>query len=243
MSFAFVTSLVLLPCLLVLPARAEGPVLIELFTAEGCSSCPPADALLGQISGKTAIGAQLIVLGEHVDYWNNLGWKDRFSSALLTERQNKYVGWLHLQAAYTPEMVIDGRVDVLGNDAHAVAKSIASEAARPKSAKIALSWEAANRLHVTVQAPAQAKAVVILAVTEDGLATSVGGGENKGRTLQHTAVARQFKSLGKISEGSFDTSIEVPAQPDWNAQNLKAVVFVQETRSGEVIGASVLPYR
>jgi hypothetical protein len=215
-------------------------VVIELFTAEGCSSCPPADSLLAQISGKTADGALLIVLGEHVDYWNNLGWKDRFSSSLFTERQNKYVNWLHLQSAYTPEMVIDGRVEVLGNDAHAVAKTIASEAARPKSATVALSWESQNKIHIAVQAPAQSSDNIALAMTEDDLTTSVGGGENKGRTLRHTAVVRQLKSVGKTSQGNFAATVDVPAQAEWNLQKSKVVVFVQDTHSGEILGAAVI---
>ncbi len=241
--FAVLCLLVLLSSVLSLPACASGPVLVELFTAEGCSSCPPADSLLTQISGKTADGAELIALGEHVDYWNNLGWKDRFSSATYTERQKKYVDWLHTQTAYTPQMVIDGRVEVLGNDAHAVAKSIAAEAARPKAGKVTLTWESENKLHITAQSPAQSKATVVLAITEDDLTTSVGGGENKGRTLQHTAVVRQLKPLGKVSEGNFDSTIDIPPQSDWNVQKLKAVVFVQEARSGEVVGVSALSYK
>ncbi len=232
-----------LPFFVASTAHADGPVVIELFTSEGCSSCPPADALLSQISGKTANGAQLIALGEHVDYWNSLGWKDRFSSAQFTERQNKYVGWLRLQTAYTPQMVIDGRIEVLGNDAHAVAKDIAAEAARPKSGSVTLTWDADGRLHVSAHASAQSGGSIVLAITEDDLATSIQGGENKGRTLQHAAVVRQLKPIGRLSQGAFDATVDVPPNPEWNLPKVRAVVFVQEPRSGEIIGAAALPYK
>lgn len=235
--------LIMLTLLAASPAVAEGPVVIELFTSEGCSSCPPADALLSQISGKTANGALLIGLGEHVDYWNSGGWKDRFSSAEFTERQNRYVEWLHLKTAYTPQMVLDGRVEVLGNDAHQLAQDIASEAARPKTATVTLTREPDSKLHVAVQAPAQSGGNVVLAITEDALTTSIKGGENKGHTLQHTAVVRELKPIGKLTQGKFDNAFDMPSNPEWNLANVKAVIFVQEPRSGEIIGAAALPYK
>ena len=229
--------------MLVTSARAAGPVVVELFTAEGCSSCPPADALLAEISGKIADGAEIIALGEHVDYWNDLGWKDRFSSSQLTERQKQYVAWLHLQTAYTPQMIIDGSVEVLGNDRGAVAKDLMVAVAKAKPATVALKWEAPGKLHVVSQAPESPGLDVVLAITEDALTTSITGGENKGKVLQHAAVVRELRVLGKTSHGSFDKTSDVALRHDWNPSHLKAVVFVQNPHHGEIMGAAELPFQ
>ena len=237
-------SLALLLLLVVAPrSYAAGPVVVELFTTEGCSSCPPADALLAQVNGKTLNGVELIGLGEHVDYWNSSAWKDRFSSSQFTDRQNDYIAWMHLKSPYTPQMVIDGRVQVLGNDGPAIGRDLAAATAVPKPATVTLSWEGPSKLHIVAQSPASSGLKVMLAITEDGLTTSIGGGENKGRTLQHAAVVRELKAVGKPSHGNFDGAVDVPAHSDWNTGKLRAVVFVQDFHSGEILGAAAIPYQ
>jgi len=237
-------SLVMLYTLIMAsPADAAGPVLIELFTTEGCSSCPPADKLLAEINGKTLNGAELIALGEHVDYWNGPGWKDKFSSSQFTDRQNEYVAWMHLKSPYTPQMVIDGHVEVLGNDGPAIGRDLTTAAAAAKPATVTLNWAGENKLHASAQAPPHSGLKVLLAVTENGLTTSVGGGENKGRVLQHAAVVRELKVIGKPSHGSFDETFDVPIHPGWNVAQLKAVVFVQDFHSGEILGAMAVPFQ
>ncbi len=134
---------------------AQTPVVIELFTSEGCSSCPPADALLVELSHKSPpSGAQLILLGEHVDYWNYIGWTDRFSSAAFSDRQNNYAKQLHLATVYTPQMVIDGHLQLVGNGAAEVYRDISKAAAEPKPAQVSLRWESQQKLHIAVQTPA-----------------------------------------------------------------------------------------
>jgi hypothetical protein len=140
-------------------------------------------------------------------------------------------------------MVIDGHVQVLGNDAAAVSRDLVAAAAQPMSAHVALSWDAPGKLRVSVQDASGSAQNVMLALTEDGLTTSVHGGENKGRTLQHTGVVRQLRVLGKPSHGSFETVADASPHADWNVANLKAVVLVQATHSGEIVGAAVLPYQ
>src|SRR3984893_16188948 len=109
------------------------PVLVELFTSEGCSSCPPADALLAKLDQTQPIdGAEIIVLGEHVDYWDGQGWHDRFSSHQYTERQNEYCGRLHVDSAYTPQMIVDGTDQFVGNDAAHAVRAIQHAAETPK---------------------------------------------------------------------------------------------------------------
>ena len=225
-------------------ALAQTPVVIELFTSEGCSSCPPADALLVELSRKAPPGGtKLILLGEHVDYWNYIGWTDRFSSSAFSDRQNSYARQLHLASVYTPQMVIDGHLQLVGNGASEVYRTISRAAAEPKPAQVSLEWESQQKIKVAVRAPANERAKILLAITEDGLSTSVGGGENGGRTLQHAAVVRELRDLGAASNGQFDANVNVAVHPDWNPAKLKAVVLVQDPGNGRILGGASLDYQ
>lgn len=224
-------------------AWAQTPVVIELFTSEGCSSCPPADALLVQLSQKAPAGTSLILLGEHVDYWNHDGWADRFSSAQFSQRQSDYEGHLHVAGPYTPQMVIDGRLQFVGNDVAALKHNLQLASSEPKVAQVLLQWEGGDHLKIGVQAPRAKHAHVFLAVTEDGLTTAIGGGENSGRTLQHAAVVRQLRDVGSINDGSFEKTVEVAPHSGWNTANLKVAVLVQDADGGPIVGAASLPYQ
>jgi hypothetical protein len=219
-------------------ASAENPVVIELFTSEGCSSCPPADALLVQMSQKPSPGMDLILLGEHVDYWNHDGWSDRFSSAQFSQRQSDYEGHLHVAGPYTPQMVVDGHLQFVGNDAAALKRNLQLASKEPKPAQVSLQWEAGGHLRVAVQAAEAKHAHVFLAVTEDGLRTAVAGGENSGRTLQHAAVVRQLRDLGEVRNGVFEKTVEVADHSGWNAANIKVAVLVQDSGGGPILGAA-----
>ncbi len=244
MKKAFLVLALVMCVLCSLPrAWAQNPVVVELFTSEGCSSCPPADALLVQLSKGPHSGADLILLGEHVDYWNYIGWTDRFSSAEFSQRQSDYAKRLHLASVYTPQMVIDGQVQLVGNDAGEVRRNIALAAAKPKPARVALHWDAKTRLHIAVQTPTTDRPLVLLAVTEDGLTTAVGTGENGGRTLHHAAVVRQLKDLGTVTNGTFDTSVDVTQHAGWNTSALKVAVLVQDPASGKILGAAAIAYQ
>jgi hypothetical protein len=221
------------------PRRA---VVVELFTSEGCSSCPPADELLGRLRRDlSAKNVQVIPLGFHVDYWDGLGWKDRFSSAKFTQRQEQYAQALRVDGPYTPEMVVDGAVEFVGNDAGHAQQTIREAASQPEVATVKISSAAAYQLSVQVKAPSSAKdAQVVLAITEDNLTTQVGSGENGGRTLHHAAVVRELRQLGQMHEGSFETSVPVKPQKDWKLEDLQAVVFVQEGVTGKILGAATM---
>jgi hypothetical protein len=218
---------------------ARVPVVVELFTSEGCSSCPPADALLMQLDHSQPVpGAEIIALGEHVDYWNRLGWKDRFSSSAYSQRQSRYASRFHLDSVYTPQMVIDGRAEFVGNDAERAARVIAG-AARPQGGlpAIAVSTDG-DTVHVNVtHAPAR-RLDVYLAITESDLSTQVGGGENHGRLLRHTAVVRDLQKLGATAGGQFTAQPRVRLSPDWRRPNLRAVVFLQDSSTLEIAGAA-----
>ena len=215
------------------------PVVVELFTAEGCSSCPPADALLAALARTNSIPtANVIILGEHVDYWNAEGWTDRFSSAAFTQRQKDYDWRFNLNSVYTPQMVIDGRVQVSGNNRATIFHDIQSAASEAKPAQVTLQWESPSRLHIAVQLAKPSAAEVLLAITEDGLKTEVTKGENQGRTLQHDGVVRQLRTLGAVAKGEFATTVDLSANPNWNPNELKYVVLVQQKHQGAILGAA-----
>ena len=222
-------------------ASAQTPVVVELFTSEGCSSCPPADALLVKLSLQAGNGTELVLLGEHVDYWNYIGWTDRFSSPQFSQRQSDYGRALHSQT-YTPQMVIDGTREFVGSDVSEAQRDIAAAAKEPKPAHVTLTWEGANRLHVSVQSSAQQSGTVLLATTEDGLSTAVQAGENGGRTLRHAAVVRQLKKVGDLRNGDFQATVDLTPRPDWNRDKLKLAVLVEEPATMKILGAGEVAY-
>jgi hypothetical protein len=217
------------------PGVPRKAVVVELFTSEGCSSCPPADELLAHLrQDLSAKNIQVIPLGFHVDYWNSLGWKDRFSSADYSRRQEQYTQSLRVDGPYTPEMVVDGVVEFVGNDAGHAQRSIGEAASQPEVATVKIS-SAADQLAVQVKAPSSSKdAQVVLAITEDNLTTQVGSGENGGRTLHHAAVVRELRQLGRLHEGSFEANVPLKLDKDWKRADLRAVVFVQEGGTGKI---------
>jgi len=230
------------------PDAASTPVLVELFTSEGCSSCPPADGLLSRL-GKTqpVRGAEIIALEEHVDYWDRLGWKDPFSSEAATARQNEYDMAFAGGEAYTPQMIVDGRAQFVGRSDSDALRAIRTASQAPKPA-VQLSWENDDVLKIHIE-PLTNTAErdgqqVFLAVAENMLHSDVKRGENAGRALEHNGVVRQLLPLGKIDSApvGFSSSVAVRSVREWNRANLRAVVFVQERRSRHVLAAATTPF-
>ncbi len=220
-----------------MPARV--PVVVELFTSEGCSSCPPADALLLNLDlAQPVSGADVIALGEHVDYWNDLGWKDRFSSAKYSDRQSRYAAHFGRNSVYTPQMVINGREEFVGNDAAMAAKSIAQAAHPPGPSAVVSVAFASDAVDVKVTNAGRNSRDVMLAVTESGLSTQVGQGENHGRLLRHTAVVRELRRIGTTIGGTFAMHYRLSLRPDWRRQNLRVVIFLQDPWTLEISGAA-----
>ena len=219
----------------------NGPIVVELFTSQGCSSCPPADRLLTRLGADPRFAGRVLPLSFHVDYWNYIGWTDRFSSKQFSERQSEYASALHAQV-YTPQMVIDGQEQFVGNDAVDVRTRIAAAAKKAKPAQVQLTWEGKGKLRVSVHSTDAGKASVLLAVTEDGLSTQVQKGENGGQTLHHAAVVRQLHEIGQVKSGAFEKTVDVSRQNDWNAGNLKVAVLVQDAGSKKIDGAGVIGY-
>jgi hypothetical protein len=224
------------------------PVLVELFTSEGCSSCPPADELLNRLDQSQPVaGVEVIALSEHVDYWNRLGWADPFSSAQFSERQNDYANVFGPDEIYTPQMIVDGRVQFVGSNSSRASSAIATAARDPKAEMTvtlakrttSLADEVPIDIHVANLPSVSAgdTAELMLAITESGLRSNVSRGENSGRKLTHTAVVRKLAGLGSLS-GSFNGETTVRIEKQWNRSSLKVVVFVQERASRRVLGAT-----
>lgn len=225
-------------------------VIVELFTSEGCSDCPPADELLAQLVAKQPVpGAEVIGLEEHVDYWDQQGWRDPYSSAQWTERQREYATALRGESPYTPEMVVDGATGFIGSRARLSLQTIAQAAVQPKTEiSIAASRAEKNKeaLGVRVGRIIGAKKgetpEVWLAITESGLHMAVTAGENFGRELRHASVLRKLQKLGTADpqreDSAFETRAVASLDNRWVRSNLRAVVFVQERRSRRILGAA-----
>ncbi|HYL92611.1 MAG TPA: DUF1223 domain-containing protein [Alphaproteobacteria bacterium] len=225
------------------PAKpaARKAVVVELFTSEGCSSCPPADRLLASLEQERSTnGAEIIPLGFHVDYWDFQGWRDRFDSPAYTSRQEQYAERFHIQGPYTPQMVIDGEEEFVGSSSSHARSAIASAAASPQLAEIEISAPKPDSLAVKVTAPGPSTAQVLFAITEDNLESKVAAGENGGHVLRHAAVVRDLRVLGRLDRGSLQVSVPLKLDASWKKQDLRYVVFVQDGTLGKIGGAASL---
>ncbi len=226
------------------PSPGDVPVIVELFTSEGCSSCPPADALLADLQQHQQVaGARVVALSEHVDYWNELGWKDPFSSARMTQRQTAYGAAEGRQDIYTPQMIVDGTESFVGSDRRAALAAIGNAAKSPKATvHLALESQTPMTLAVTLDGGrASSNATIWLAIVEDDLASQVVGGENAGRVLRHSSVVRSVTSIGKAGgDGRFQQAVPLTLDRKWRADRLRAVVFAQPGPVGRVVAAGDL---
>ena len=228
------------------------PVIVELFTSEGCSSCPPADAVLAKLERTQPVpGAEIIALGEHVDYWNYIGWSDPFSSHQFSERQGNYARAFNRDGIYTPQMVVDGEAEFVGSNLSrardAIAKAAAQQKAMVQMVRRAASGAglAAFKVRVTDLPPlSRAETVeVMLAITESELASNVARGENAGRRLEHGSVVRLLALAAQAAAPeaqAITAEPEVRIKPEWKLENLRAVVFVQAQTSRRVLGAAAV---
>ncbi|HEY9435037.1 MAG TPA: DUF1223 domain-containing protein [Blastocatellia bacterium] len=238
--------------------RADGvrsPVIVELFTSEGCSSCPPADVVLERLQQTQPVaGAEVIALGEHVDYWNYIGWSDPFSSAAFSARQETYARALGQQdRVYTPQIIVDGQTEFNGSAMNKALEAIAKAARSPKAdVRIVIPETKIQKDNQEIRFNVSVKNVppvdrgdvaeVILALTEDKLSSNVTRGENSGRKLAHTAVVREMRALGRVDPATktFDSEKTMVIADGWKRDDLRVVVFVQERAQRRVLGAAVL---
>jgi hypothetical protein len=229
-----------------IPSGPAVPVIVELFTSEGCSSCPPADALLLKLENDQPIpGAEILALEEHVDYWNHLGWNDRFSSFDYTARQYVYAGSLGNGNAYTPQMVVNGQFELVGSRAGQAKDAIEHAAALPRSTvsltQLHLAPDEGEWTVTTDHLPVSGDSAELwIAITETHLHSSVRAGENSGEDLYHAAVVRRLAKLASLDGRKlepFSTTAKIPLRPEWKRENLRVVAFVQEKKSRHILGA------
>ena len=228
--------------------HAATPVLVELFTSEGCSSCPPADAWLQRMDAAQPLpGAELIVLSEHVDYWNHDGWKDPYSSSLVTQRQSDYVRALGLQTPYTPQVIVDGATDLHLTDDQQMEQTFQKAAASQKvpvritSVTLDPANPTALRAHVEVDGDSAGEnADIYDAVALSHAESQVLRGENGGKHLTHVAVVQELTKIGKMQKGkTFNRDIEIKLKPGTDPKNIRLVVFAQKSGPGKVLGAAL----
>jgi hypothetical protein len=229
--------------------ESSSPVLVELFTSEGCSSCPPADALLQQLDRTQPVaGAQLIVLSEHVDYWNHIGWTDPYSSRFFSDRQSAYSDRFGLSSVYTPQMVVDGTTEFVGNDSHlasqAVQKSLAVQKVAVHISGISLDGPSTLRAHVEADALPETfkarKADVYFVVALNHAESQVLRGENGGRRLTHVGVVQSLTKIGGLEAGkNFSQDVRVKLDSRTDSTNLRVIAFVQQSGQRQVLGGAL----
>jgi hypothetical protein len=226
-------------------AGSRVPVLLELFTSEGCSSCPSADRLLESLDQQQPFpSAELIVLSEHVDYWDGQGWKDPFSSKQYTERQKDYSDRYNLDGPYTPQLVVDGRYGLVGSQAPQVTSTV-QKALHERKLAIAISNVARNGRQLTAQVALPAaptfkgRWILYVALADNRRESHVARGENAGRALTHVAVTRVLQEVGPVDLASASTKeivLSVPAGMEGTSARI--VAFVQDRKSGHVVGVA-----
>jgi hypothetical protein len=222
-------------------AQTRTPVVVELFTSEGCSSCPPADGLLMRLT-RAFPDIDVIPMSEHVDYWNHLGWTDRFSAPLFSARQQDYGRMFRLENVYTPQMVVDGAAQFNGSDAARAQDEIRKAAMGPKAAMEA-SMRSADVVHLQIGSvpPGVRNVDLFLVITETGLETVPQAGENGGRRLRHTGVVRNLSSVGHFDtkkSGTYSEDAKITLNPEWRRQNVLVVLYAQDRSTRKIIGAA-----
>ncbi len=224
------------------------PVLLELFTSEGCSSCPPADRLLEALDRTQSVaGAEVIVLSEHVDYWNHLGWADPFSSPQFSARQSAYATKFRLDGVYTPQLVVDGKVQIVGSDGREAISAIEKERLDQKRAIVISNVvRTGNQVRAHIEIPvsqtqiSSRAAVLYVALADNTAESQVAHGENAGRALAHVAVVRSLTQLGTIHmESPFSDDVTLSTQRGAGASGLRLVAFLQDPSSGHILGATL----
>lgn len=222
-------------------AAPATPVLVELFTSEGCSDCPPADDLLSRLDREQPIpGVHVVVLSEHVTYWNHQGWRDPYSLELMDERQNDYVAQFHLDSNYTPQAIVDGAEQLVGNNVRGVVHAIQHQAELPaRSVEITAATLDKGKARFQVAAPGSGGDHLYAAVAQDVTHSEVMRGENAGRTLHHVAVVRSLKQFKSDYAGGRELSFDAgDLDRGKEAGAIRLVVFLVDPHDGRVLGAA-----
>ena len=228
-------------------SETRTPVLVELFTSEGCSSCPPADRFLEKLDRQPVQGAEMIVLSEHVDYWNHLGWRDPYSASFYSQRQSAYANRFGLDSVYTPQIVVDGTNEFVGSNSGLADKAFQEALGVPKLpvGLSSISAGASNTLHAHLETGTldasfgSREAEVYVAVALNRAESQVSAGENAGHRLAHVSVVKSLTMVGALKQGQvLSQDVQLKLGPGSDARGLRLIAFVQEPRQGRVLGAA-----
>ncbi|HEY4287328.1 MAG TPA: DUF1223 domain-containing protein [Puia sp.] len=216
-----------------------GFAVVELFTSEGCSSCPPADDLVARVQ-KEDKDLPVYLLAFHVDYWDRLGWKDVFSSPACSDRQRRYASWLRLQSVYTPQIIVNGRKEFVGSEASTlhstIEKDLQGQAAPVRLSISNLKMEG-NKLEWSWQTEGSEKGLsLVVALVQHSATTNVRAGENGGHTLSHVQIVRNFQSVSPDGKNSGPGHMDWPA--DVKPGEAEVIAFLQSEDNGEIVAAT-----
>lgn len=223
-------------------AKGKDPVkgfaVVELFTSEGCSSCPPADELVARFQRENA-GKSLYILAFHVDYWNKLGWKDVFSNESYSRRQYQYSNWLNLGSVYTPQVIVNGKKEFVGSDERSLRSSVQTDLQQSGSARINLEGLKIVYDRVSLQYTAEGTAGhdrLVVALVQKSASTQVKRGENGGHTLNHVQIVRNLQTVMIDGKNTGTCGIDIPKGLDQSG--LEVVAFLQNNDTGEIRAAA-----
>ena len=220
----------------IMKSGGKGFAVLELFTSEGCSSCPPADDLMAKIQ-QEAGGKAIYILAYHVDYWDRQGWKDMYSSAEFSNRQTQYGNWLNVSPIYTPQLIINGKTQFIGSDESAIRKEISAELSFNSNTTLAIQTQQnGSELKLQYQVSNTTKnSRLLIAILQKTARDKVERGENAGRTLSHVQIVRQLQSEALSIPGGESKLIELPK--DFNPQNWEIICFIQDQGNGKILAA------
>jgi hypothetical protein len=215
-------------------SAAEGFALVELFTSEGCSSCPPADEAIGRLNGWKS---NVYVLSFHVDYWNYLGWKDVFSNASYSSRQQDYGELFHLNSIYTPQIIVNGKSQFVGSDESRLRETIESSLKETPKTFMHLKVQPAdkNKVPITWNAEPNADLRLNIALVQNFTKDYIQRGENKGQTLNHYLTVRDFLSI-RDQTGSGTSYLSIPA--GLRSSECMVIAFLQNPKTGYIVAAT-----
>ncbi len=218
----------------------NGFAVVELFTSEGCSSCPPADALIAQVQQEDK-DLPVYMLAFHVDYWDRLGWKDAFSDATYSDRQRRYAAWLNLSSVYTPQVIVNGQQEFVGSESGALRAAIRSGLDQQANVQLALTGLKMDGGRLDWQCRAEglgmhAHVAVVVALVEHSAVTAVKAGENRGRTLAHVQIVRQCRTVSLDSKGNGGGILDWPAGVVPGQAEI--IAFLQDQDNGKIIAAT-----
>ena len=216
----------------------KGFAVVELFTSEGCSSCPPADELAARIEKESA-GKPIYILAYHVDYWNSLGWKDIFSKADFSKRQRQYAQYLNISSVYTPQVVVNGKKEFVGSEEGTLRTAIRTALQTDAPAQLVLTDVKTDAGHLSLRYQANATGdhtALLIALVQKQAQNHIKGGENGGRTLSHVQIVKNLQSIVLTGNNSGNESMALPA--NFAADGFEVIGFLQNTSTGQIIGAT-----